>query len=105
MSTPTKFDICGIRVKATHLGGGMYVGIPEDLGAALMAMLTGKVDLSNPTIVPVYDEAPAKTEPKRETISEYRARTGMSRTKTAEKLGISRRTLGRWESRGELMPQ
>jgi len=35
-----RFSINGIKVTATHLGGGLYVGIPDNLGEALKALKT-----------------------------------------------------------------
>ena len=117
-----RFSINGIKVTAKHLGGGLYVGIPDDLGEALKALLSGKLfeprdiqllprEEAKPQARPMpYTPAPAavpapKPQAKRETITAYRQRTGTSRTAMADILNISRRSLGRWEMKGKHMDE
>lgn len=114
MSHP-KFDINGIKVTARPIGGGWYMGVPDNLGDCLSAILTGKISLEalltgrGLNVTPISEpETPApapaaKPQPKAETIRQYRERTGMSRTRLADMLGMSRRSLGRWESKGRYM--
>lgn len=56
---------------------------------------------------PPFPPAPKWTPPtpQSETITQFRNRTGMSRSKTADMLNISRRTLGRWEQKGKRMAE
>lgn len=117
MSHP-KFDINGIKVTARPIGGGWYMGIPDNLGECLSAILTGKISIDSLltgrglTVTPVIETpapaptpAPQPTQPKGETIRQYRERTGMSRTRLADMLGMSRRSLGRWEAKGRYMSE
>ena len=125
------FDINGIKVTARPLGGGLYVGVPDNLGEAIMALLSGKL-FGEPVITrladpmpqaptfkaPVPPKAPApyrdgqmreeairQMKAQRETITQYRQRTGLSRTQLADTLNISRRSLGRWEQKGKKMSE
>ena len=112
------FSINGIKVTATHLGGGLYVGIPDNLGEALLALLEGK--LFEPRDIRLLPDEPKPEvklpEPKRtppapktdysgETITQYRNRKGYSRTELAALLNIRRRSLGRWEEKGKKMAE
>ena len=109
-----RFSINGMKVSATHLGGGLYVGIPDNLGEALQALLSGKLfeprDIRLLPDEPKAAPAPApKAAPKPdysgETITQYRNRKGYSRTELAALLNISRRSLGRWEQKGKKMSE
>lgn len=104
-----KFSINGITVEATHLGGGMYAATPVNPIEMLKALLSGKFeqDPSKMDIRPIEEDAPkaAKTSPTNETVAQYRQRVGLSKTVLADRLNISRRTLGRWETRGVKMSE
>ena len=124
MSNNQQFDINGIRVNAVPFMGG-YLGVPVDFGQAIQALRDGKLTLDNIltgkglTITPVAEapvaeapvaeapvaEASRSTKPVDETVKQYRERNDMSRTQMAEFIGISRRSLGRWEASGRRMSE
>ena len=114
-----RFSVNGIEVMAESMGNGMWSAVPVDLPGTLLKVLTGKIkleDFLNPhnlTITPLESlgetSAPEEVTPKAEvraksekTIREYRKAEGMSKTDMADYLGVSRRTLGRWEDAGKL---
>ena len=114
-----RFLINGVEVIAEPQGNGMWAAVPVDLPGTILKVLTGKLNLQdflnphNLTITPLedvneaQDEAPAQEDaPVRvkgsKTIREYRKAEGMNKTEMAGYLGVSRRTLGRWEDAGKL---
>lgn len=126
MSESKNFTIGGVEVSGLHIGGGMWVGVPKDQEAAMKRFLTGspegmmKAMASALTGMPLgivitpgsaevklveercECEAPKA---KDETIQAYRHRNGISKTQMAKSLGISRRSLGRWEEAGRKMSE
>ena len=112
-----RFLINGIEVLAESQGNGMWAAVPVDLPGTILKVLTGKINIndflnpSNLNIVPLEsleDEAEVEVqdEPVRsksaKTVREYRKAEGMNKTEMADYLGVSRRTLGRWEDAGKL---
>jgi DNA-binding transcriptional regulator YiaG len=108
-----KFSVNGITVEATPLGNGMYAAVPVNPLEMLTAILSGKFeqDPAKMDIRPIEDTptpkavAVPKANPVSETVAQYRERTGLSNTALADRLNISRRTLGRWENRGVKMAE
>ena len=117
-----RFSINGVKVTAFHIAGDLYVGIPDDLGEALRALLNGKLfeprdirllsDQSRPgtpkghyTAPKAPAPAPKKSDLSNETVAQHRIRKGYSRTEFAALLNISRRSLGRWEEKGKKMSE
>lgn len=99
-----RYSINGIKVTARPIGNsGLFVGIPDDLGEAFAALLSGK--LFGTRDIRRLDPETTTPTPRQnsETISQYRQRNGISRTAMADQLNISRRSLGRWESKGKRM--
>lgn len=121
-----RFLINGIEVIAEPQGNGMWAAVPVDLPGTILKVLTGKVniqDFLNPknlNIVPLEDveeeedtcdceicrphstqDEPVRSKSSK-TIREYRKAEGMNKTEMADYLGVSRRTLGRWEDAGKL---
>lgn len=100
MSNSTKITVNGLSCTAFPVGGGFYAAMPDsldNLGQFLMDIFSGKLD--------VRFGAQAPTRPADETITQYRHRTGLSRTQLADRLNVSRRTLGRWEQKGKYMSE
>ena len=116
-----RFLINGIEVLAEPQGNGMWAAVPVDLPGTLLKVLTGKINIndflnpSNLRIEPLESledepctdcECECEDEPVRskasKTIREYRKAEGMNKTEMADYLGVSRRTLGRWEDAGKL---
>lgn len=105
-----RFSINGITVEATSLGNGMWAATPVNPLEALAAILSGKFeqDPSKMVITPLEAPVPKAekvTKTNSETVAQYRQRTGLSKTAFADRLNISRRTLGRWENRGVKMAE
>jgi DNA-binding transcriptional regulator YiaG len=106
-----KVKINGITCTATPVGGGMYAATPDNIGEALAALLSGKLSQFGTPQIEVLSEdtpaAPTSTQSRQrdETISQYRQRTGVSKTALADQFNVSRRTLGRWEAAGRRMSQ
>jgi DNA-binding transcriptional regulator YiaG len=114
-----RFLINGIEVIAEPQGNGMWAAVPVDLPGTILKVLTGKINIndflnpSNLNIVPLesledeqepeVDTAPEPVRSKSsKTVREYRKAEGMNKTEMADYLGVSRRTLGRWEDAGKL---
>ena len=122
-----RFLINGIEVLATPQGNGMWAAVPVDLPGTILKVLTGQININdflNPANLDIKplesleDEAeeqeedcedcdceechPATRSKSQKTIREYRKAEGMNKTEMAEYLGVSRRTLGRWEDAGKL---
>ena len=129
MSTAKRFLVNGVEVLAVPQGNGMWAAMPVDLPGTLMKIMTGKLNIndflnpSNLKIEPLEsledeDESedecegcdcggcdatpPPASRKTQKTLREYRKGEGMSKTEMAEYLGISRRTLGRWEDAGKM---
>jgi hypothetical protein len=117
-----RFSINGIKVTATHLGGGLYVGIPDNLGEALKAL---KTLLSGALFEPrdiqlLPDEpkgtpqghytapkAPAAPKPdfSNETVLEHCKRKGYSQRDFADLIGKHHKTVWRWQQEGKKMSE
>jgi len=117
-----RFLINGVEVLAEDLGSGKWCAVPVDLPGTILKVLSGKINIndflnpSNLNIQPLGDkeeaqdecegcaceqEAPARSKSSK-TVREYRKAEGMNKTEMADYLGVSRRTLGRWEDAGKL---
>lgn len=112
-----RFDINGIKVKAVPVGGGMYMGVPEDMSQVpeiIQKVLSGQFgsmsDLrvtrleDTPEPVKASVEEPVKQnvkEPKPGSLAAWRSLHGYSKTAAAEYFGVSRSTYTRWENAGK----
>lgn len=102
MSNSTKITVNGLSCTAFPVGGGLYAAVPDsldNLGQFLTSIFSGKLDVQ-------FGQTAAPTRQYQdESITQYRHRTGLSRTQLADRLNISRRTLGRWEASGKRMSE
>ena len=127
-----RFLINGIEVLAEPQGNGMWAAVPVDLPGTILKVLTGKININdflnpaNLVIQPLEsledneevcedecngcddcdcdqdeEDEPVRSKSQK-TVREYRKAEGMNKTEMAEYLGVSRRTLGRWEDAGKL---
>lgn len=102
MNNPLKVTVNGLACTAYPVGGGLYAAAPDNIGDFLSALFSGKLfNGLDVKFANTYEDV----QPEEETITQYRHRTGLSRTQLANRLGISRRTLGRWEQKGTYMSQ
>lgn len=115
MANAKRFSVNGIEVLAIPQGNGMWAAMPVDFMGTFRKVLTGEIkiiDFMDPNKLDIKpleececeeEEAPAPARSKSlKTIREYRKAEGMNKTDMAEYLGVSRRTLGRWEDAGKL---
>ncbi len=114
-----RFIVNGIEVIAEPMANGMWAGVPVDLPAAILKVMTGEINLAeflnpaNLTITEVPEtedeaegcdceaEQPARSRTEK-TLRQYRKDEGLSKTQMAEILGVSRRSVGRYEDAGRL---
>jgi DNA-binding transcriptional regulator YiaG len=114
-----RFLVNGIEVIAEPMANGMWAGVPVDLPAAILAVLTGKINIQdfldprNLTIVELDENEGCDCETEEEvevdtpatpgqTLRQYRKSQGLSKTEMANYIGVSRRSLGRYEDAGRL---
>ena len=111
-----RFLVNGIEVIAEPMANGMWAGVPVDLPGAILKVMTGQIkiqdflDPRNLDIVelPDTDECECEAEQevaaptKGQTLRQYRKSQGLSKTEMADYIGVSRRTLGRYEDAGRL---
>ena len=105
MNAPLKVTVNGLTCTAYPVGGGLYAATPDSLGDFLAALFNGSL-LSGLDVQ--FGNTPAQAAPRTpadESITAYRHRTGLSRTQLADRLNVSRRTLGRMEARGVRMSE
>jgi DNA-binding XRE family transcriptional regulator len=105
MAQSKQFIVNGIEVTAVPVGNGMWCGVPNDPIGLLLKILSGQVDLASLSSVEEVQEVQPNVEPEPEvgyTLREYRENEGMSKTQFAEYIGVSRRSLGRYEDAGRL---
>ena len=111
-----RFIVNGIEVIAEPMANGMWAGVPVDLPAAILKVMTGEINLAeflNPANITITEvpeteecdcevEQPARTSRTEKTLRQYRKDEGLSKTQMAEILGVSRRSVGRYEDAGRL---
>jgi len=115
-----KFVVNGIEVDAQPLGNGMWVGVPVDLAGTIQKVLSGQINLAdflNPSslsvtqveeVEEIEDEEPVYVAPVRKsgktqkTLRQWRKDEGLTKTEMADYIGVSRRSLGRYEDAGRL---
>lgn len=106
-----RFDINGIKVNAAPVGGGMYMGVPEDMSQvieAIQKILSGqfgsmtdlRITRLEDTPEPVKTQKQSVKEPKPGSLAVWRSLEGISKTAAAEYFGVSRSTYTRWENAG-----
>lgn len=115
MAQSKQFIVNGIEVTAVPMGNGMWAGMPTDPIGTLLKVLSGQLSLetllggitSVQEVVDVdFEEEPIDVDFEEEvkdlgyTLQQYRENEGMSRTQFADYLGVSRRSLGRYEDAG-----
>lgn len=110
MNDSLKVTVNGLACTAYPVGGGLYAATPDSLGDFLAALFNGKLFTGEMDVqfgdTPKAQAAPRSTPtPANESITAYRHRTGLSRTQLADRLNVSRRTLGRWEANGRRMSE
>jgi len=108
MAQSKQFIVNGIEVTAVPVGNGMWCGMPNDPIGLLLKVLSGQVSLDSllrvETVEEVQEQEPEVEEQPQDgyTLREYRENEGMSKTQFAEYIGVSRRSLGRYEAAGRL---
>ena len=116
-----RFLVNGIEVIAEPMANGMWAGVPVDLPGTILKVMTGQIkiqdflDPRNLTIVELDEnegcdgDCECETEAEVATVStpgqtlrQYRKSQGLSKTEMADYIGVSRRSLGRYEDAGRL---
>ena len=113
MAQSKQFIVNGIEVTAVPMGNGMWAGMPTDPIGTLLKVLSGQLSLESllggiQSVQEVVEPIEADFEETQEdetpgyTLQQYRENEGMSKTQFAEYLGVSRRSLGRYEDAGRM---
>jgi hypothetical protein len=112
MAQSKQFIVNGIEVTAVPMGNGMWAGVPTDPIGTILKVLSGQLSLETllggitsvqevPEVEPEQEEE-YQDETPGYTLQQYRENEGMSKTQFAEYLGVSRRSLGRYEDAGRM---
>jgi hypothetical protein len=113
MAQSKQFIVNGIEVTAVPMGNGMWAGMPTDPIGTLLKVLSGQISIEAllggiqsvqevPEVEPEVEDEPDEQSFSGYTLQQYRENEGMSKTQFAAYLGVSRRSLGRYEDAGKL---
>jgi hypothetical protein len=114
MAQSKQFIVNGIEVTAVPMGNGMWAGMPTDPIGTLLKVLSGQLSLESllggiTSVEEVkesqdvdFEEGEGFEETPGYTLQQYRENEGMSKTQFADYLGVSRRSLGRYEDAGRM---